>query len=194
MAIVINTNVASLNAQRNLGKSQMELGTSMKRLSSGLRINSAKDDAAGLAISDRMTSQIRGLNQAARNANDGISMVQTADGALQESINIINTIKTKAIQAATDGQTTSTRRAIQNDIDKADFGSDEFKYKIIDEKDLNKSKLELLIEDLKTKYDEQKKYENLLEKSKDRIDYANNLTEQKHLDEISQHRHIQNKC
>ena len=83
MALTINTNVASLNAQRNLGKSQGALNKSMQRLSSGLRINSAKDDAAGLAISDRMTSQIRGLNQAARNANDGISLAQTAEGALQ---------------------------------------------------------------------------------------------------------------
>ena len=74
MAISINTNVASLNAQRNLSASQTNLAKSMQRLSSGLRINSAKDDAAGLAISDRMTSQIRGLNQATRNANDGISL------------------------------------------------------------------------------------------------------------------------
>ena len=81
MALTINTNVASLNAQRNLARSQGDLATSMARLSSGLRINSAKDDAAGLAISDRMTSQIRGLNQAARNANDGISLAQTAEGA-----------------------------------------------------------------------------------------------------------------
>ena len=76
MALTINTNIPSLNAQRNLGKSQNALSRSMERLSSGLRINSAKDDAAGLAISDRMTSQIRGLNQAARNANDGISWLK----------------------------------------------------------------------------------------------------------------------
>ena len=80
MALTINTNVISLNAQRNLSKSQTALAQSMQRLSSGLRINSSKDDAAGLAISDRMTSQINGLNQAARNANDGISMAQTAEG------------------------------------------------------------------------------------------------------------------
>ena len=79
---VINTNVQSLTAQRNLSTSQSQLSTSMQRLSSGLRINSAKDDAAGLAISERMSSQIRGLNQAARNANDGVSLAQTAEGAL----------------------------------------------------------------------------------------------------------------
>ena len=85
MALVVNTNVASLNAQRNLTRTQGSLNTSMQRLSSGLRINSAKDDAAGLAISDRMTSQIRGLNQAAQNAQDGISLAQTAEGALRRS-------------------------------------------------------------------------------------------------------------
>ena len=79
---VINTNVQSLTAQRNLGTSQTQLSQSMQRLSSGLRINSAKDDAAGLAISERMSTQIRGLNQAARNANDGVSLAQTAEGAL----------------------------------------------------------------------------------------------------------------
>ncbi|MDH4318910.1 MAG: flagellin, partial [Desulfobulbaceae bacterium] len=93
MALVINTNVASLNAQRNLGTSQIELNRSMQRLSSGLRVNSAKDDAAGLAISDRMTSQIRGLNQAVRNANDGISMAQTAEGALQETTNLLQRMR-----------------------------------------------------------------------------------------------------
>ena len=81
MASYINTNIASLNAQRNLSTSQSSLATSLQRLSSGMRINSAKDDAAGLAISERMTSQINGSNQAARNANDGISLAQTAEGA-----------------------------------------------------------------------------------------------------------------
>jgi flagellin len=81
MPQVINTNVASLNAQRNLTTSQGQLATALQRLSSGLRINSAKDDAAGLAISERFTTQIRGLNQAVRNANDGISLAQTAEGA-----------------------------------------------------------------------------------------------------------------
>ncbi|EHQ53490.1 flagellin domain-containing protein, partial [Ectothiorhodospira sp. PHS-1] len=87
MAQVINTNVSSLNAQRNLNATQSQLQTSLQRLSSGMRINSAKDDAAGLAISERFTSQIRGLNQAARNANDGISLVQTIEGALNEITN-----------------------------------------------------------------------------------------------------------
>ena len=82
MASTINTNIQSLTAQRNLAASQMAMNTSMARLSSGLRINSAKDDAAGLAISERMTAQVRGLNQASRNANDGISLSQVAEGAL----------------------------------------------------------------------------------------------------------------
>lgn len=112
MAIVINTNVASLNAQRNLGKSQLELNTSMQRLSSGLRINSAKDDAAGLAISDRMTSQIRGLNQAARNANDGISLAQTAEGALQETTNLLQRMREIAVQAANDTNTAQDRASL----------------------------------------------------------------------------------
>ena len=85
MAAVINTNMASLNTQRNLNTSQSSLNTSIQRLSSGLRVNSAKDDAAGMAIGERMTSQIRGLNQAVRNANDGISLSQTAEGALGTS-------------------------------------------------------------------------------------------------------------
>ncbi len=87
MALVINTNVMSLNAQRNLSTSGSQLATSLQRLSSGLRINSAKDDAAGLAISSRMTTQINGLTQAVRNANDGISLSQTPEGALQEVTN-----------------------------------------------------------------------------------------------------------
>ena len=87
MPQIINTNIASLNAQRNLNNSQSALATSLQRLSSGLRINGAKDDAAGLAISERFTTQIRGLNQATRNANDGISLAQTAEGALGETGN-----------------------------------------------------------------------------------------------------------
>jgi len=82
MPQIINTNIASLNAQRNLNASQNSLATSLQRLSSGLRINSAKDDAAGLAIASRFSAQINGLNQAARNANDGISLAQTAEGSL----------------------------------------------------------------------------------------------------------------
>lgn len=117
MALTINTNVASLNAQRNLGSSQKDLNTSMQRLSSGLRINSAKDDAAGLAISDRMTAQIKGLNQAARNANDGISMAQTAEGALQESTNILQRIRELAVQSANDTNTDTDRDSLQAEVE-----------------------------------------------------------------------------
>jgi flagellin len=116
MALTINTNVASLNAQRNLTKSQGDLATAMQRLSSGLRINSAKDDAAGLAISDRMTSQIRGLNQASRNANDGISMAQTAEGALQETTNILQRMRELAIQSANDTNSASDRASLQAEV------------------------------------------------------------------------------
>lgn len=116
MALSVNTNVGSLNAQRNLAKSQSGLATSMQRLSSGLRINSAKDDAAGLAISDRMTSQIRGMNQAVRNANDGISMAQTAEGALQESTNILQRMRELAVQAGNGTNTTADRDSIDEEI------------------------------------------------------------------------------
>ena len=116
MALTINTNVASLNAQRNLGTSQANLNKSMERLSSGLRINSAKDDAAGLAISDRMTSQIRGLNQASRNANDGISLSQTAEGALQESTNILQRIREIAVQSANDTNSASDRSSLNDEV------------------------------------------------------------------------------
>lgn len=117
MALTINTNVASLNAQRNLGSSQADLNKSMQRLSSGLRINSAKDDAAGLAISDRMTAQIRGLNQAVRNSNDGISLAQTAEGALQESTNILQRIRELAVQSANDTNTETDRSSLQDEVD-----------------------------------------------------------------------------
>ena len=116
MAISINTNVASLNAQRNLSASQTNLAKSMQRLSSGLRINSAKDDAAGLAISDRMTSQIRGLNQATRNANDGISLAQTAEGAMQESTNILQRMRELAVQSANDTNTGTDRTSLQKEV------------------------------------------------------------------------------
>lgn len=116
MALTINTNVASLNAQRNLNSSQADLNKSMQRLSSGLRINSAKDDAAGLAISDRMTAQIRGLNQATRNANDGISLAQTAEGALQESTNILQRIRELAVQSANDTNTQTDRDSLQAEV------------------------------------------------------------------------------
>ena len=116
MALTINTNVASLNAQRNLGVSQSNLAKSMQRLSSGLRINSAKDDAAGLAISDRMTAQVRGLNQAARNANDGISLAQTAEGALQEVTNILQRVRELSVQGANDTNGADDRASITAEI------------------------------------------------------------------------------
>ena len=116
MALTINTNIAALNAQRNLGVSQGDLSKSMQRLSSGLRINSAKDDAAGLAISDRMTSQIRGLNQASRNANDGISLAQTAEGALQEGTNILQRMRELAIQSANDTNSESDRASLDAEV------------------------------------------------------------------------------
>jgi flagellin len=115
MPQVINTNVLSLNAQRNLDKSGSMLATSLQRLSSGLRINSAKDDAAGLAISSRMTSQIRGLNQAARNANDGISLAQTAEGALGESTNSLQRIRELALQSANSTNSSTDRAALNNE-------------------------------------------------------------------------------
>src|SRR5690606_34014937 len=113
---VINTNSASLNAQRNLNRSQNALNTSLERLSSGLRINSAKDDSAGLAISERMTSQIRGLNQAARNANDGISLAQTAEGALGEIGNNLQRIRELAVQSANATNSSSDRQALQAEV------------------------------------------------------------------------------
>jgi flagellin len=112
MASVINTNVASLNSQRNLGKSQSALEVSLQRLSSGLRINSAKDDAAGLAISSRMTSQINGLTQAARNANDGISLAQTAEGAMSEITNNLQRIRELAIQSSNSTNSASDRASL----------------------------------------------------------------------------------
>lgn len=114
--VAINTNTASLNAQNNLSKSQGDLRTSLQRLSSGLRINSAKDDAAGLAISDRMTSQIKGLNQAVRNANDGISLAQTAEGAMQESTNILQRMRELAVQSANDTNSASDRANLQKEV------------------------------------------------------------------------------
>ena len=116
MALVINSNISSLNAQRNLSTTQNALNVSLQRLSSGLRINSAKDDAAGLAISDRMTSQVRGLNQAVRNANDGISLAQTAEGALQESTNILQRIRELGVQSANDTNSASDRASLQKEV------------------------------------------------------------------------------
>jgi flagellin len=116
MSSVINTNVASLNAQRNLSASQTSLNTSIQRLSSGLRINSAKDDAAGLAISDRMNSQIRGMNQATRNANDGVSMAQTAEGALASSGDMLQRIRELAVQSSNSSNSASDRKALQTEV------------------------------------------------------------------------------
>lgn len=118
MSLRINTNIAAMNAHKNLTNTDNSLSESLGRLSSGLRINKAADDASGMAIADSLRSQSLGLGQAIRNGNDGISIVQTADAALEESINIVNTIKTKSIQSAQDGQTTESRKAIQADISK----------------------------------------------------------------------------
>lgn len=116
MAQTINTNVASLNAQRNLTSSQGSLATSLQRLSSGLRINSAKDDAAGLAISERFSTQIRGLNQATRNANDGISLSQTAESALVEVSNNLQRIRELAVQSANSTNSSSDRQALNAEV------------------------------------------------------------------------------
>tara|TARA_R110000822_G_scaffold19219_5_gene62831 strand:+ start:69 stop:1523 length:1455 start_codon:yes stop_codon:yes gene_type:complete len=116
MALTVNTNVASLNAQRNLGGSSSALQTSLERLSSGSRINSAKDDAAGLQISNRLTSQINGLGVAVKNANDGISIAQTAEGALQESTNILQRMRDLSLQAANGSNGDSERNALQAEV------------------------------------------------------------------------------
>src|SRR4051794_7858969 len=115
MPAIINTNVASLNAQRNLTASQGSLATSLQRLSSGLRINSAKDDAAGLAIAQRFTTQINGLNQATRNANDAISLSQTAEGALGEYGNILQRVRELSVQSANGTNSSSDRQALNNE-------------------------------------------------------------------------------
>ncbi len=116
MALVINTNIMSLNAQRNVTNTNNDLATSLQRLSTGLRINSAKDDAAGLGIVDRMASQIRGLNQAMRNANDAISLSQTAEGAMQESSNILQRMRELSVQSANDSNSAADRGNIQKEI------------------------------------------------------------------------------
>ena len=116
MAMVINSNIMSLNSQRALNSSQDSLKTSMERLSSGLRINSAKDDAAGLGITDRMTSQIRGLNQAIRNSNDAISLSQTAEGELKESGNILQRMRELAVQSSYDSNSASDRASLQIEV------------------------------------------------------------------------------
>jgi flagellin len=116
MALTVNTNLLALNGQRNLSRSAGGVSTALQRLSSGLRINSAKDDAAGLAISSRMTSAIRGLNQAVRNANDGISVAQVAEGALQEVTNSLQRIRELAVQSANDTNSTSDRASLQAEV------------------------------------------------------------------------------
>lgn len=116
MALTINHNQMSLNAQRQLNQSGNLQRTTMERLSSGLRINSAKDDVAGVAIADRMTSQIRGLNQAVRNANDGISLAQTAEGALQESTSILQRMRELAVQSANDTNAGTDRASLQKEV------------------------------------------------------------------------------
>ncbi len=117
MPQIINTNISSLNAQRNLNKSQGALQTSLQRLSSGLRINSAKDDAAGLAISNRFTTQVRGLNVAVRNANDGISLAQTTESALDEITTSLQRIRDLAVQSANDTNSQSDRLSLQAEVD-----------------------------------------------------------------------------
>jgi len=116
MALTVNTNVASLNTQRNLNTSSKGLDTSLQRLSTGFRINSAKDDAAGLQISNRLTSQINGLNVAVRNSNDGISLAQTAEGALQQSTGILQRMRDLALQAANGSNGASERAALQGEV------------------------------------------------------------------------------
>lgn len=139
MALTVNTNIASLNAQRNLSVTQGQLNKSLQRLSSGLRINSAADDAAGLAISEGMRSQVRSMNQAIRNANDGVSLVQTAEGALNEVSNILVRMRELATQSAT-GTVSSDQRSyidseftqLKNEIDRIASATDFNGTKILD--------------------------------------------------------------
>ncbi|UCH81551.1 MAG: flagellin FliC [Nitrospiraceae bacterium] len=116
MGLVVNTNLLSLNAQRSLNRTQSKLGTSVERLSSGLRINSAKDDAAGMAISMKLTAHVRGLNQAVRNAQDGISVVQIAEGGMNEIHNILTRMRELSMQSATGTLSASDRTALQTEF------------------------------------------------------------------------------
>ncbi len=116
MALYVNTNVSSINAQRKLANSTLALNTSYQRLSSGLRINSSKDDAAGLQISDRLTAQINGLNQGNRNSNDGIALCQSIEGALDETTSMLQRIRTLAVQAANGTNTEKDRKALQEEV------------------------------------------------------------------------------
>ena len=129
MALYVNTNVSSINAQRKLANSTLALNTSYQRLSSGLRINSSKDDAAGLQISDRLTAQINGLNQGNRNANDGIALAQTIEGALDETTNMLQRIRTLAVQAANGTNTEKDRKALQEEVDALCFEVTRIAYK-----------------------------------------------------------------
>jgi flagellin len=137
MVATVNTNVMSLNAQRQLNKSQSTQNQAMERLSSGLRINSAKDDAAGLAISTGMQSQIKGLNQAVRNANDGISMAQTAEGSMDEMTNILQRMRELSVQSANATNSSSNRESIQKEVDQLHSELD----RIADTTEFNGSKL-----------------------------------------------------
>lgn len=116
MALTVNTNIASLNTQRNLNSSSKALDTSLQRLSTGSRINSAKDDAAGLQIANRLTSQVNGLGVAVRNANDGISLAQTAEGALQQSTNILQRMRDLSLQSANGSNSESERTALNSEV------------------------------------------------------------------------------
>ena len=117
MSLVINTNVASLNAQRSLASSGTELKTAMERLSSGKQINSAADDAAGFAIAERMTAQIRGLNMATKNANDGLSMIATVENATNDVTDMLHRIRELAVQAANDTNSSTDRQYLQKEVD-----------------------------------------------------------------------------
>ena len=117
MGLQINTNIAAMNAYRNLSSTQNAMSTSLERLSSGLRINRAADDAAGLAISENLRAQANGLNQATANAQDGISLIQTAEGALNETHSILQRMRQLAVQSANDTNSTTDRGAIQSEVD-----------------------------------------------------------------------------
>ncbi|MCK0526528.1 flagellin [Anaerobiospirillum sp. NML120449] len=116
MALYVNTNVSSINAQRKLSNATLNLNVSYQRLSSGLRINSAKDDAAGLQIADRLTSQINGLNQGNRNTNDGIALAQTIEGAMDETTNMLQRIRVLAVQSANGTNSQADRKALQEEV------------------------------------------------------------------------------
>ena len=116
MALYVNTNVSSINGRRNLTNATNNLNTTYQRLSSGLRINSAKDDAAGLQISDRLTSQINGLNQGNRNTNDGIALAQTMEGAMDEMTTMLQRVRTLAVQSANGTNSKADREALQQEV------------------------------------------------------------------------------